>query len=250
MYRLGKRLFFDRNRATIERVWERGSVLLQNRPRRTSNRSIPMIHSILVNKLELSAKGCEWLRGQWGQLKAPLLEPEGCWVGCHRLMAIRLLGRQPVSTVTDRLVAEVFVASFALLEDRSNEFSDVLGSDLCHDRLDNLTRSAFATWPSLFEIEEKREGRAILLEIVDSNIERLDDLIKAHAENADNQAEGQFERLGADPSRESHNLRAYKQKCQNAYYRGQTGLPELREVELTRIKRLGNVTSGAIPTGN
>ena len=178
--------------------------------------------AILLKNLESSAKGCEWLREQWEQLKAPLVEPQGYWVGCHRLMAIRLLGRQPVSAIRDRLVAEVFVASFALKRDRQHAFSDVLDSDLGEEQLGNMDRSAFATWPGLIEIEEESQGRAILLDIVDSNIERLDDLIKAHAENADDQAEGQFERLGADPSRESHNLRAYKQKCQNAYYRGQT----------------------------
>ena len=33
-----------------------------------------------------------------------------------------------------------------------------------------------------------------------------------------------------DPSRESHNLRAYKQKCQNAYYRGQTACQNYKKL--------------------
>ena len=220
VYRLGKRLFFDRN-GPID-VYGSEEVYSCKKTSPNEQPVDPDDPAILVKNLESSRKGCEWLREQWEQLKAPLVEPQGYWVGCHRLMAIRLLGRQPVSAIRDRLVAEVFVASFALKRDRQHAFSDLLDSDLGEEQLGNMDRSAFATWPGLIEIEEESQGRAILLDIVDSNIERLDDLIKAHAENADDQAEGLFERLGADPSRESHNLRAYKQKCQNAYYRGQT----------------------------
>ncbi len=231
VYRLGKRLFFDRN-GPID-VYGSEEVYSCKKTSPNEQPVDPDDPAILVKNLESSAKGCEWLREQWEQLKAPLVEPQGYWVGCHRLMAIRLLGRQPVSAIRDRLVAEVFVASFALKRDRQHAFSDLLDSDLGEEQLGNLDRSAFATWPGLIEIEEESQGRAILLEIVDSNIERLDDLIKAHAENADDQAEGQFERLGADPSRESHNLRAYKQKCQNAYYRGQTACQNYKKLNGT-----------------
>ena len=231
VYRLGKRLFFDRN-GPID-VYGSEEVYSCKKTSPNEQPVDPDDPAILVKNLESSAKGCEWLREQWEQLKAPLVEPQGYWVGCHRLMAIRLLGQQPVSAIRDRLVAEVFVASFALKRDRQHAFSDLLDSDLGEEQLGNLDRSAFATWPGLIEIEEESQGRAILLDIVDSNIERLDDLIKAHAENADDQAEGQFERLGADPSRESHNLRAYKQKCQNAYYRGQTACQNYKKLNGT-----------------
>ena len=194
VHKLGSRLFFDRN-GPID-VYGSEEALF-GKP--TSPNEEPVGQddpAILVNKLELSAKGCEWLRDQWEQLKAPLLEPEGCWVGCHRLMAVRLLGRQPVNAVRDRLVAEVFVASFALKEDRSHEFSELLYSDLSEGRWQNLTLSAMLTWPSLSEIDGEKKGRRILLEIVNQNIERLDDLIKAHAENADEPSRGPIRAAG------------------------------------------------------
>ncbi len=220
VHNLGKRLFFDRN-GPID-VYGSEVTFFSKQTSPNEGPVDPDDPAILVNKLESSAKGCEWLRDQWEQLKAPLLEqPEGHWVGCHRLKAIRLLGRQPVNAVSDRLVAEVFLASFALREDRLNEFSDLLGSDLCQERLDQLIRSSLVTWPSLAEIEGESEGRAVLLDIVDQNIDRLDELIKTHVQNADHRAEGEFRRLCVDPSPESHNLRKYKEKRENAFLRGQ-----------------------------
>ena len=218
VYRLGKRLFFDRN-GPIDAYGSDEAFF----GKRTSPNEEPVDTNepaILVNKLERSAKGCEWLRDQWEQLKAPLLEPEGYWVGCHRLMAIRLLGRQPVNAVTDRLVAEVFVGSFALKRDRVHAFADLLDSDLAAEKLKNLIRSAMAAWRGLAEIKGKSEGRAILLDIVEQNIERLDELIKGHAENAQNEEESQLRRLRVDDSPESHRLRTHKAKCQSALYRG------------------------------
>ena len=218
VYRLGKRLFFDRN-GPID-VYGSDEAFFGKRTSPNEEPVDPNEPAILVNKLESSGKGCEWLRDQWEQLKSPLLEPEGYWVGCHRLMAIRLLGRQPVNAVSDRLVAEVFVASFALKRDRVHAFADLLDSDLAAEKLQNLILSAMATWPGLAEIKGKSEGRAILLDIVEQNIERLDELIKGHAENAQNEDESQLRRLRVDDSPESHRLRTHKAKCQNALYRG------------------------------
>ncbi len=219
VYRLGKRLFFDRN-GPID-VYGSDEVYGIKRTSPNEEPVDPNDPAILLAELESSARGCEWLRDQWEQLKAPLLEPDGYWVGCHRLMSIRLVGRQPVNAVSDRLVAAVLVASFALKKDRQHAFSDVLDSDLNEEQLANLERSAYATWPGLIEIDEESEGRAILLDIVDQNIERLDDLIAKHGENDDDRAAAEFRRLGVDPSKESHFLRTHKAKCQNAYLRGQ-----------------------------
>jgi hypothetical protein len=243
VYKLGKRLFFDRN-GPIE-VYGTQEVFCLKRTSPNEEAVGQDDPAILVNKLESSAKGCEWLRGQWELLKAPLVDPDGCWVGCHRLMAVRLLGRQPVNTVTDRLVAEVFVASFALNEDRENEFSDMLHSDLTQERLDDLVASTMLTWPGLTEIDEKSKGRTVLLEIVDQNIERLDSLIAKHAENADDRAESQFRRLGVDPSPESHYLRTHKAKCHSAYLRGQKECQNYK-----KLNREGKRAGGGEPWCN
>ena len=93
-------------------------------------------------------------------------------------------------------------------------------SDLAAEKLKNLIRSAMAAWRGLAEIKGKSEGRAILLDIVEQNIERLDELIEGHAENAQNEEESQLRRLRVDDSPESHRLRTHKAKCQSALYRG------------------------------
>ncbi len=105
-----------------------------------------------------------------------------------------------------------------------------------------MDRSAFATWPGLIEIEEESQGRAILLEIVDSNIERLDDLIKScTAENADDQAEGQLRAAGA----RIHHGKAttcggIQREMPERLIPRTYGLPELKEVE--RLDQRGSRT--------
>jgi hypothetical protein len=62
-------------------------VRCHRRPRRSGAR--------LVNRLEVTALGCDWLLDRWGELR-DLLEAGVKWQQPDRFKAIWLLGRQPL----------------------------------------------------------------------------------------------------------------------------------------------------------
>ena len=97
VYKLGKRLFFDR-RGHIELY---GIIRCFDGNKTTSPNDQPIEAddpAKLVEELEKSAEGCRWLREEWLELREPL-EQGRYWLGYHRIKAVRLLGRQPINAV-------------------------------------------------------------------------------------------------------------------------------------------------------
>ena len=63
----------------------------------------------LVLHLQATAGGCQWLLDQWAELKS-ILEDGLNWQSVDQLKAIRLLGRQPMEAVDNRMVLLIFLA--------------------------------------------------------------------------------------------------------------------------------------------
>jgi hypothetical protein len=173
--------------------------------------------ALLVRALEKSRLGCTWLRYRWLNLKARA--ETGIWQGIDRLKSIRLLGMQPIAALEDERVAKIFVASDAIRHNDAGVFAE-LGGEMNSDRLVIYENEVFTRWPDLLSIEHEAEGREALVELVSREIEHLDELLKAHAENADAVAENALDRLRHDDTPEGSRIRAYELKCTSAYYRG------------------------------
>ena len=87
-------------------------------------------------------------------------------------------------------------------------------------RLAIYANEVMARWPDLIPIAHEAEGREALIKLVDQEIEHLDELLKAHALNADAVTEKTVDRLRLDDTPQGKYIRGYKLKCTSAYYRG------------------------------
>jgi hypothetical protein len=217
-YDLGKRLFFDR-RGHIELY---GIIRTFNGAKTTSPNGQPVEAddpAKLVAKLEKTATGCHWLRGEWLDLREQL-EPGKYWLGYHRIKAVRLLGRQPINAVVDERVAEIFMASHAIKRIGEDGAFSELTSDLTEAAITDFTWHVKEQWPHLARITTKDQGREILLDLVDRNIERVKEILEVHVQKAEKKDKKVVIKLSADQTQESRRLLEHKKRCENAYLRG------------------------------
>jgi len=219
VYELGKRLFFDP--AGPAQLYGNAGV---SRPRklRTSWNGLavdPNDPAALVRKLESSEPGCWFLRGCWEDLRAKL-EPGKFWQSHDRLTGTRLLGCQPLDCITDRRVAEIFVASHALNPIGKTPFDDLQSDITTTSGLDRFRQDVHAQWPDLVSTKDTARCREILIDLVDQSIERLTTILEEHAASADASAQRTVNRLSVDNSPDGQRLRAYHMKCLSALFRG------------------------------
>jgi hypothetical protein len=75
-------------------------------------------------------------------------------------------------------------------------------------------------WPDLARITTKEQGREILLDLVDRNIERVEEILAVHVQKAEKQDKKAVVKLSADQTQEGRRLLEHKKRCENAYLRG------------------------------
>ena len=133
----------------------------------------------LVGKLESSAIGCFWMLG----VLEELLEnaQKHFWAAGDRLRMIRLLGRNPVDGIADRRVAEVFAASHAI-RPVGKPFDD-LQSDMSEPVLEAHVRTIKVKWRDLSHKDEPEKARQSLIDMVQTEIERIRALAAEHEQN-------------------------------------------------------------------
>src|SRR5262249_40627642 len=113
---LGRRLFFDRaggagTYGNVPEIQHKHELKLKTST--SGNADDPDHPAKLVSELEKTGQGCLFMSEKWAALKAAL-ERRGFWNGPNRLVATRLLGRQPTEGTIDRNVALIFVANDCL----------------------------------------------------------------------------------------------------------------------------------------
>jgi len=86
----------------------------------------------LVNSLESTSAGCEFLLREWNRLKQRA--KKGFWLSPDRFRAVRMLKHQPVDAIENWTVAMIFVASHGILRLGKTGFDD-LGADMSEPAL-------------------------------------------------------------------------------------------------------------------
>ena len=176
--------------------------------------------SVVLRRLESSAKGCQSLIGQW-QALADRVKKGLEWQPQDRLKSCRLMGRQPLDILEDDRVLLVYVASYALggPNGRDNAYDDLkceLGT-VDHKKFLERIRSR-SPMPPLSATDTPGAHRA-LLDLVARNVERLEAKLEVHLERADEYAELASDRLGYEESPEAERLRRHEMACHRRMYR-------------------------------
>ena len=138
--------------------------------------------SKIVRKLASSAAGCRFLIQKWAELRAHLEREGGFWVASDRLIAIRLLGRQPVDAVGDSRVADIFAASHALR--RTGKPFDFLLSDTGVQAHEEFVKDIRERWTDLVPHDEPDRARQILFDLIDQNVEQIQAQLEIHRASA------------------------------------------------------------------
>jgi hypothetical protein len=217
VYKLGKQLFQDETKPIALGV----NPCFARKKQTTPNKEAVEENdpALLVHRLEGSEAGCQLLRLQWLELKAQLERPTGgYWQRDDWHKSIRLLGRTADQAVEDSRVAEIFLASDTLMPHGESRFDD-LGIDSGLRTLESFAEDVIARWGHLVP-NDRDMARAVLDDLVDFHIKRLDELLEEHAQKADATEEARFVRLNGDESPEGKSIRAYKKRCESAFLRG------------------------------
>ena len=217
VYELGRRLFHDRcgSIAVYGNLPDVRSKKEREKKTSTGGASAdPDDPAKLVSELEKTAFGCLWMRARWEEVREQL-EPGTAFQSPDRLKAIRLLGRQPIDLGAERAIAEIFVASNALHPGKKCAFDDLL-SDMQSSQLGQLKKNVRLRWPDLSEIDDADKGRAILVDLVDQNIERLNALIGEFEKKTDEIAQRIINNLRCDDTQAGHRMRSYLKNSRDA----------------------------------
>src|SRR5262249_29350708 len=94
-------------------------------------------------------------------------------------------------------------------------FDDLL-SDLEADQLERFHQQVKIRWPDLFQLEDKKEAREILTDLVDQNLERLDAMISQFESQSDELARRSFVRIHCDDTPAGHRMRKYLKDARDA----------------------------------
>jgi hypothetical protein len=214
---LGKRLFFNRcgsmatyglgpKHALEVKTSLSGQALEADEPQ------------LIVRKLESSELGTMLLLETWGELRARL-EPGKFWQSPDRFRAIRLLGHQPIDARYDDEIAAIFYASAKLEPGQRAPFRE-LRSDLDSDGLSELRKDVAKRCPELAALKDRAECRQILLDLVDRNVERLEEILATYQAKADTEDERTVAREGFDISPRGRQLHDYDLKYRRALNQG------------------------------
>ncbi len=161
----------------------------------------------LVRKILSSVLGCERMLEHWSALRA-LLEPGRSWQGNHKLMAVRMLGRQPTDMLNSREIADIYVACWSIDSKRQSPYSE-MRSDLGRTEYKHFVRRVRGTWTDMMNACDQENSRRVLVGIVEGAIAR----VKVKAAEAQARAERDAARradcLSFDGSREAELLRRY-----------------------------------------
>jgi hypothetical protein len=188
----------------------------------------PDLPARLVLALERTAAGCRMLASRWSELRARLHSGQS-WHSPDKFKCVRLLGRQPIDAADDPDVFDAYRNSFALDPQHEHPFFEVLQEmpDIEHfnnyrDRL--VSRLSAAPPPP-----DAVGARALLLELVDRKIERLERLAADRLAFDDAMNTLKTDIMGFDDSVEGERLRRHASACLRAQHNAIATIIKMRK---------------------
>ena len=223
---LGQRLLFDR-RGPIELYPSRDHDRQQDRTSWIDDPNDPDHPRKIVDAMEATLSGCQWLRARFGELRDRL--DEGLSIQSHeKLKMIRLMGRQPINALSVPDVARVFLACHALEPQYSYAFQE-LRCEIHEDQFKSHKRK-LERWNKLgITPESPTAAREELLAIIDKAIERLRMLEADH--QADPLSRPENTVAGHDEAKARGQLDRHLEICDRAIHRNLQGIKKLRANE-------------------
>ena len=214
-----------------------------------SNDSVDEDHpALLINQLQGTGAGCQWLLDQWAVLRA-LLERGVPWLAPDKLKAVRLLGQRPIDAFDSVEVARLYLASHVLLNRDGDPFQEIMNG------LDPEESLVFASYMQHRRYDalvpkDAAAARQWLLELADRITEQLRVKAEAHRALAELDAAYAADRLSWDDTDEGERLRRYELTCNRTLLRMFELLLKVRrtgeELDIATIASVGR--SG--PSGN
>ncbi len=202
---LARRLFWDPRGPVVLYPQFRASIGEPMRVSWSQDIEDPDEPGRLVNRLENSLLGCAWMLDRWGDLRDLIVDGHK-WQAPDRFMAIRLLGKQPLDPIHHEQVRAVYLCCKAIDPEGVHEYNDIANelhaaeSERFIERNDE--REILKQTPT-----DAESARAVLLELIDGRMERLEVLLKRHQER--DEAAG-VDRFGFDDTKEGEQLRSYQ----------------------------------------
>ena len=175
---------------------------------------------LLVKDLENSAKGCQCLLDNWAELKSRV-ENGLPWQPHDRLKAIRMLGKHPVHVAEDRRVRLIYATSYALHPLRKKDAYEDLQSDMGTIDYENFLKRIQARWPRELDTNDTDKAKAMLLDLIERVVERLEAIRDTHLAHAEEVAEKTARRLAIDVTTEGERMARYEMQCYRRFYKCQ-----------------------------
>jgi hypothetical protein len=247
---LGQRLFRDAcGPRALHPQHKTAKSISDGETTRISDYSIDEDHPMrLVNRLQATGTGCQWLLDQWA-VSRDLLERGVPWLAPDKLKAVRLLGRHPIDAIDCLDVARVYLASHVRLNQEGDPFQEIM-NELAPDEA--LVYANFLRQRRYEALAPKdaATARQMLLDLVDRTTERLLQKADVFRELAELDAAYTADRLSWDDTAEGERLRRYELTCNRTLLRMFELLLKVRrtgdELELGTIASIAR----SVPSGN
>ena len=178
--------------------------------------------------MEFTGPGCRWLLARWAELRTRLETTGECWQSPEKLMAIRLLGRQPLDAADVRDVTEVFLACHVLDPQHKHAFFE-LRCELTEAEFKQYDKRLQGRNLDAMRPADATAARAMLLGLVDRAMDRLRPLAEVHRIREDRVAALRPDMAAFDDSTEGERLRRQAMACDRGLHRTLASILKVRK---------------------
>jgi hypothetical protein len=184
--------------------------------------------AVFVRGLEETAEGCRWLLARWAELRN-LMSHKSWWGTAAMVRFIRLQGKQPIEAFYDPALNSIFLAWDVLAPKAIDTFWHL------YKKSASLVDPAYhhlLSWDDLApRPQDAKEATAILHEVVDQHVSRLDALLARHEAISAEEAAAWADRAALDGSKEFERHRRYQSARTRELLRTLDTLRKMRNAE-------------------
>ncbi len=173
--------------------------------------------ALLVLHLENTLAGCRLLLKKWAELRRTLEMGIG-FSSAEKFRAVRLMGKQPVSALSDLDITELFIACHVMAPQHKNAFQE-LRCEIDEEKFNRCKAEMNKRNLEAITPPDAAAARAVLLTLVDNAIDRLRTLEARRQQVASTLGGLQPDILTFDESREGGGLRRHQDICGRSMHR-------------------------------